>query len=142
MKRCPTCDKTFDDNMRFCQSDGTPLVEDAPIDPYKTMMARPEDLASPVPVDQSEDVLDLPSAFDDPAKTMYASEAEIRSEMDAHDEQVIDIPPLIEPEPPAFSESNAPPSPFSADRGSTSGAPIPSPFDESKPSTYEPPPAP
>jgi len=140
MKRCPTCDKTFDDNMRFCQADGTPLVEDAPVDPYKTMVARPEDLAA-ASSSGAEDVLDLPSASD-PAKTMYASEDEIRAEMAKQDDQVIDIPPLVEPEPPAFSEPTPPPSPFSSDLGGTSSSPIPSPFEERKPSTYEPPPAP
>lgn len=39
MKKCPTCQSTFDDNMRFCQADGTPLVEDAPaFDPYATIV--------------------------------------------------------------------------------------------------------
>ena len=139
MKRCPTCDKTFDDNLRFCQADGTPLVDDVPVDPYKTMVATPANFAaasgSPA---ESEDVLDLP-APSDPARTMYASEDEIRAEMAAHDkvdEQVIDIPPLTEPPPP-------PPSPFSTpDIGSMTTPPIPSPFEERKPSTYEPPPAP
>lgn len=140
MKRCPTCNKTFDDNMRFCQADGTPLVDEAPVDPYKTMVARPEDLAAASSSGQSEDVLDLPSQSD-PAKTMYASEDEIRAEMAARDEQVIDIPPLVEPEPPAFSEPTPPPSPFSQDLGGTSGSPIPSPFEERKP-TFEPPPVP
>ena len=128
--------------MRFCQSDGTPLVEDAPVDPYKTMVARPEDLAAAKSSEQSEDVLDLP-AESDPAKTMYASESEIRAEMDARDEQVIDIPPLVEPEPPSFSDPGPPPSPFSpSELGVTSAPPIPSPFDEPKLSTYEPPPVP
>ena len=139
MKRCPTCDKTFDDTLRFCQADGTPLVDDVPVDPYKTMVATPANFAaasgSPA---ESEDVLDLP-APSDPARTMYASEDEIRAEMAAHDkvdEQVIDIPPLTEPPPP-------PPSPFSTpDIGSMTTPPIPSPFEERKPSTYEPPPAP
>ncbi|MEO6334945.1 MAG: DUF4190 domain-containing protein [Pyrinomonadaceae bacterium] len=137
MKRCPTCDKTFDDNMRFCQADGTPLVEDVPVDPYKTMMARPEDLAAAMPPDQSDDVLDLP-ADADMAKTMYASEGEIRAEMAARDEQVIDIPPLVEPEPPKFTEPTPPPSPYSASEPGNSVPPIPSPFDEPKKSTYEP----
>lgn len=144
MKRCPTCNKTFDDNMRFCQADGTPLVDDAPIDPYKTMVARPEDIAAASGSTGSEDVLDLP-ADSDPAKTMFASEDEIRAEMAARDadEQVIDIPPLAEPEPPKFSEPAPPPSPFAApDLAGSSGAPIPSPFDEPKPSAYEPPPPP
>lgn len=145
MKRCPTCDKTFDDNMRFCQADGTPLVDDAPIDPYKTMIATPADIeAAKNAASQADDVLDLPA---DPAKTMYASEDEIRAEMAAHDkadEQVIDIPPLVEPEPPKYSEPAPPPSPFSApgDIGSMTTPPIPSPFDDPKPSTYEPPQAP
>ncbi len=44
MKKCPTCDKTFNDGMRFCQTDGTPLVEaadDANKDPYKTTVGKP-----------------------------------------------------------------------------------------------------
>ena len=47
MKKCPTCEKTFDDNLRFCQTDGTPLaaVEEAPPDdPYKTVVAGQNDL--------------------------------------------------------------------------------------------------
>ena len=124
--------------MRFCQADGTPLVEDVPVDPYKTMVARPEDIAAASP--PSEDVLDLP-AQSDPAKTMFASEDEIRAEMaarDEGDEQVIDIPPLVEPEPPKFSEPAPPPSPFSSpETGGPSGAPIPSPFDAPKPMSYE-----
>ena len=27
MKQCPVCEKTFDDSLRFCQVDGTPLVD-------------------------------------------------------------------------------------------------------------------
>jgi len=130
--------------MRFCQADGTPLVEDAaPLDPYKTMVARPEDIAAASgSAGASDDVLDLPSDSD-PAKTMYASEQEIRAEMDAKDagdELVIDIPPLVEPELPKFSEPVAPPSPFSEPELSGSSVPpIPSPFDTPKPISYEPP---
>ena len=50
MKKCPNCEKTFEDNMKFCQSDGTRLVvvadESAPEDPYKTMVA--SDIKLPV----------------------------------------------------------------------------------------------
>ena len=158
--------------MRFCQSDGTPLVDDAPpLDPYKTMVARPADIASamppasteePVAEPHHEEVLQLP-AEPDPLKTMYASEAEIRKEMDAHgakDEVVMDIPPLA-PEPPKFAEPSlsppsfgdvaTPPSPFSPRSSdpigdpsrdspfSKSTPPIPSPFSDPKPSTYDPP---
>ncbi len=42
MKKCPSCQKTFDDNnLKFCQTDGTPLVavaEEVEIDPYKTVV--------------------------------------------------------------------------------------------------------
>ncbi|MEO8648280.1 MAG: DUF4190 domain-containing protein [Acidobacteriota bacterium] len=158
MKRCPTCDKTFDDSMRFCQTDGTPLAEDAPpVDPYKTMVARPEDIAGMIPPAKDEgDVLQLPKE-EDPLKTMYASEDEIRQAMASHDSPMIDIPPIEDtpvPEPPKFHEpsptpppafAGTPPSPFStpeppADNqtpdGDTapsfgSGQPIPSPFAES-----------
>ena len=154
MKRCPTCDKTFDDAMRFCQTDGTPLVEAAePVDPYKTMVARPEDIAAAIPpmpesikpdARAEEEVLDLPPA--DPKKTMYASEAEIRKAMSEVDdragEQVIDLPPMAEPEPPRFIEPTlgTPPSssfaerteaPAAEDTGSKTTPPIPSPFEGS-----------
>lgn len=157
--------------MRFCQSDGTPLVDDAPLDPYKTMVARPEDIAAAMPPVSSnapvpeppkdEEVLQLP-AEPDPLKTMFASEDEIRTEMnarDAADDQVMDIPPLA-PEPPKFSEpSLSPPSfrdmppssPFSQPSsglgsdlpnespfGKTT-PPIPSPFSGPKPPSYDPP---
>ena len=160
MKKCPTCERTFEDSMRFCQSDGTPLVDDAPpLDPYKTMVARPEDFSPARPPVKQEEVLELPADVD-PLKTMYASEEEIRNEMRAHDatdEQVMDIPPLApdppkfsEPSlsPPSFGEAAPPPSPFSPAASSDGPGdspfgqttpPIPSPFDNPKPSTYEPP---
>lgn len=136
MKRCPTCEKTFEDNMRFCQSDGTPLVEaEEPVDPYKTMVARPEDIAAAIPVAVSvppiaeaqadEQVLEIPSEVD-ANKTQYVSEEEIRAEMASGrpEEPMMEIPPMAEPaapepaapEPPRFIEQNLspPPSPFSA----------------------------
>ena len=59
MKKCPTCGNTFDDNMRFCQVDGTPLVEEepaapvpppaeeAPFDPYATIVGVPKSAMPP-----------------------------------------------------------------------------------------------
>lgn len=154
--------------MRFCQSDGTPLVDDAPpVDPYKTMVASSEEIKAAMPsaaVDppkQDDEVLQLPPEAD-PKKTMYASEEEIRQEMAAREEPVMDLPPLA-PEPPKFSEpslsppsfggaSAPPPSPlsgaseppveFSGDPFAKTTPPIPSPFDKPKPTTYEPPPSP
>ena len=160
MKRCPTCDRTFEDTMRFCQSDGTPLVDDAPpLDPYKTMVARPGDIAgglpgseSAIPPPRNDEVLEIPQD-NDPNKTMFASEDEIRREMDARDtrdEQVIEIPPLVstpasEPsDTPSFG--GAPPSPFDTPKSGDSPfgkttPPIPSPFGEKKTPAFEPPPS-
>ena len=102
MKKCPTCEKTFDDNMRFCQSDGTPLIDDTPLDPFKTMVAKPEDVPElaadremPPPVESEPEV--------DPRKTIVASEEEIRREMDSFDAQ-----PAREPEPPRLSDPPPP----------------------------------
>lgn len=170
MKRCPTCDKTFDDNMRFCQTDGTPLVEAAPpIDPYKTMVARPEDIAAAIPpltppesvepaTPVEEEVLEIPPVAVDPKKTMYASEDEIRSamaEVSLPDEPVIEVPPMAEPEPPQFIAPEVPasepanfppPSPFSDPEPETQYSqttpPIPSPFDQPKPKFEAPEPEP
>ncbi len=49
--------------MKFCQTDGTPLVEIAdvaPADPYKTVVGSQNEIASAIPVD--------------PFKTMVASD--------------------------------------------------------------------
>jgi hypothetical protein len=153
MKKCPVCDKTFPDTMRFCQVDGTPLVDDAPaLDPFKTMVARPEDVeaaTAPPGKPVENEVLEIPAA--DPKKTMYASEDEIRKEMEAHDagrEDVVDIPPAPEPPkfdaPPAspFSAPEPPPSPFGAPEPSFPSEPkpsIPSPFDTPKAPAFDPP---
>lgn len=164
MKRCPTCEKTYDDAMRFCQADGTPLEAAAePVDPYKTMVARPGDIAAAIPKSSfdkpaseppkkpEDEVLQIPKD-EDSRKTVFASEQEIRSEMASQlgDEQVMEIPPLAEspvPEPPKFAEpsfgdpGSKPPSPFDAPKDLPSAAPdfqktsppIPSPFSEPKP---------
>src|SRR5690349_10218235 len=101
MKRCPTCQKTFDDNMRFCQTDGTPLVEDAPQDPYKTMVASKEDIqaalsGSPIEPESAasagigapdDEPLEIPS-------TPPASKPESEFETKLAGRDVIEIPPL------------------------------------------------
>lgn len=153
MKKCPTCEKTFDDNLRFCQTDGTALIEvieNAPIeDPYKTTVARPDEIASAIPpsdpfktvvggieqTNDSGDLLQLPEEHD-PLKTMFVSEKELRKEMElnAAKEDIIDLPPIEEkvaspseplftsPEPPKFNEPSLSPPSFSD---------IPSPFNNS-----------
>lgn len=138
--------------MRFCQSDGTSLVDDAPpLDPYKTMVARPGDFVAsipkadvPIPSPASDEVLEIPAEAD-PNKTMLASEDEIRREMNARDEQVVELPPLVDT--PKFEPMPAPPSPFDAVKEESSSPfgsstpPIPSPFDSPKPAAFDPPPA-
>jgi hypothetical protein len=114
MKKCPTCEKTFDDAMRFCQSDGTPLVsadEPASNDPYKTVVGRQEDTASSAPPDpfktmiggmpkrdESGDLLQLPQE-QDALKTQFMTDEELRREMSGgaqKGEEIIDVPPLSE----------------------------------------------
>src|SRR5688572_13131984 len=146
MKQCPVCEKTFDDSLRFCQADGTPLVDkDEPVDPYKTMVARKEDIAAAIPKAPAEvkpavpepsipaplenEVLEIPPAAD-PNKTQVVSEEELRAEMAkrADDEKVIDVPPVASvasgSSEPSGSSTTPPPSPFG---GSPSSTP-PSPF--------------
>jgi hypothetical protein len=144
MKRCPTCDKTYDDSLRFCHTDGTPLVDDAPLDPYKTIVARPGDIAAAIPggsqSKEEDEVLQIPDE-NDAKKTVAISEDELRREMaepGAVDEQVIDIPPLgSSPEP------GPPPSPFSDDdEFAHTRPPIPSPFGEKETPSFQPPPTP
>jgi hypothetical protein len=155
MKRCPTCEKTFDDNLRFCQADGTPLVDDVEdVDPYKTMVARPGDIAAaiassegraseppPPEPEREEPVLELPEE-PDPNKTQFVSEEELRAEMAAADEPVVDIPSADEPprseppmpEPPKFNDPEVAAPKFEG------GPPPPSPFGEQPPSSAGTPP--
>jgi hypothetical protein len=155
--------------MRFCQTDGTPLVDDAPADPYKTMVASREDIQAALnaPAQSNEpaqagigapedEPLEIPS---NPPPSSPASEFETKL-AGRDDAQVIEIPPLNEapqPEPPKFNEPSAPPPPSFGDRTpaspfstpGSSGAgdfpttpPIPSPFSAPKATSFEPPAAP
>ncbi|MEP6924129.1 MAG: hypothetical protein ABI954_06670 [Pyrinomonadaceae bacterium] len=70
MRRCPTCQRTFDDNMKFCQADGTPLLDEAPQfggeeDPFKTVLAETEKPSASEPPDF------------DPMKTMLAAPPQV-----------------------------------------------------------------
>lgn len=122
--------------MRFCQADGTPLVDEAPaVDPYKTMVSSSKEIAdaippaeepasADVPQEKEQEVLELPDR--DPKKTMLVSEEEIRQEMASHDEAIVDLPPAA-PEPPKFSEPAPKPPSFGGDAPAAS-TPPPSPF--------------
>ena len=100
MKKCPTCGKTFDDGMKFCQSDGTPLTAEEPaadVDPFKTMV-----VSSKVAASGADDVLET-SGADDAMKTMVVSDDERREMMSGGEAAKLpDLP--APPEPPKFDE--------------------------------------
>lgn len=102
MKKCPNCQNTYDDSLKFCQKDGTPLVvvaEDTPEDnPFKTTVGKKEDIPAPpeekkpeeepepeldpyatmvagakMPPPKEEDVLEVPDEPVDPMATMVVS---------------------------------------------------------------------
>ena len=135
MKKCPTCDKEYPDSMRFCQTDGTVLVEDAPpADPYKTIVSNQMDVSAAIPPSDpfqtmvapkpnaDDDLLQLPDE-PDMLKTMVVSRDELKaasSSSKAEDIAPLDLPPpalyapsapLIEPKPMVQSDS-IPPKPF------------------------------
>jgi hypothetical protein len=120
MKRCPTCQKEFADSMRFCQTDGTPLVEVAekapPPDPYKTVVGGL--------IKMDDDFLQIPEQ-NDPMKTMVGSPEPPKAAPPKIEpplpkppsEPTINVSPKVEskpqepPPPPKFSEpSLSPPS--------------------------------
>lgn len=152
MKKCPSCDKTYEDSLRFCQADGTPLVDDAPpLDLYKTIVARPINISEDEPkafqpppaqasaprIEEPEELLDLPDA--DPLKTMYISDDEMRQAMKGSadsGELQMEIPSTAAPQPPKFIEQEIPSPKFGdlspvvpAAPESAPTPPIPSPFD-------------
>lgn len=99
MKRCPTCQKTYADSLKFCQIDGTPLVEDttssaSPQDPFKTVVGSAN----------SDDILQIPDSYD-LMKTMVGS-----SDAPKPDETKKDSPFSITDKP---SSESAPPKDFS-----------------------------
>src|SRR5947209_6240991 len=51
MKRCPSCNRTFDDTQNFCLEDATPLISEASsYDPAKTVLATgPDAMDNPQP---------------------------------------------------------------------------------------------
>ncbi len=121
--------------MKFCQTDGTVLVDDAPpADPYKTVVGNQNDIAAAIPpLDpfktivagsappraREDDVLQLPENPDS-QKTRLAPQDEFRGESKsgkAEDVPALDLPPapggipsapLIEPKPTSPTDYSAP----------------------------------
>lgn len=135
MKKCPVCDKTFEDSMRFCQTDGTALIDEIEeaVDPFKTMVAPKEDFEAAIPPpedpfqtqvagsepkEDSDDLLQLPEEYD-PLKTSVVSAAEL-PEIAREEKEIIDIAPAspfgesssAAPEPPKFAEPSLSPPDF------------------------------
>lgn len=161
MKRCPTCDNTFEDALKFCQADGTPLVDDTPqqqLDPYATMVASQAEIKAaskaddaPVPIAEPENMLDLPAAGGgDMMKTMVASADEMRQILEEKDDPGMEIPgtpaapevpqpaapPAPVPEPPKFIEPELTSPHFSnAPNFNDIAPPPPSPFEVPKPAS-------
>ena len=160
MKKCPICEKTFEDSMRFCQTDGTPLLdftEEIPDDPLKTTVVRQDEIASLIPPedpfktslavsqpsDQSGDLLQLPEEFD-PMKTIVARETP-KPDLSVSEPPTKSVSPFDEfstpveskeefaPTPPNFSEPSLSPPNF----GDMSA---PQSFEEQQNSSDEPPP--
>ncbi len=120
MKKCPNCQNTFDDSKRFCQVDGTPLVDEVePIqaeDPFKTVVIGQNALnnVSEDPMKtmvirgdaKDEDILQIPEEFD-PMKTMVVSEP-IKLDNPVVKASVNE-PVVPAPEPPKFNEPDLSP---------------------------------
>lgn len=111
MKRCPVCQKTYADSMRFCQIDGTLLVEETD-DPYKTT------IGNPAVRDDDENLLQLPTDSEQFNKTDSAEQyAKKEDSLFENPTEQISSPfdsPAYQP-PPSFIEPNGaqnPESPF------------------------------
>ncbi|HEX9959832.1 MAG TPA: DUF4190 domain-containing protein [Pyrinomonadaceae bacterium] len=119
MKRCPTCQKEFADSMRFCQTDGTPLIDSAeaaqPVDPYKTVVGQPppddpfKTVVGGAPEQSKDnDILQLPDEPADPMKTMVVSPGDWKNDQSS---STAGSEPSM-PEPPKFNEPDLNPPPF------------------------------
>ncbi len=115
MKKCPVCQRTFEDSLRFCQNDGSALVDD---DPFN---------ADEAGKSADDEPLQIPDF--DPMKTAVASSQE--------QSDVLSTPPapsfgdlgsLPSPEPETFSPPPPPPDSYMPPPiGQPDSAPIPPP---------------
>jgi len=151
MKTCPTCGKEFEDSMKFCQVDGSALVDAEPaFDPYATMIGQKLDLTKEETSGQAEAVGEVsgpqppteePMIHEtsgsipigqpdevlelpgaDPLKTMYVSPTELEEALGTSESA---------PQPPAdesLPESNSESEPTIVAEPPAFGGPPPSPF--------------
>ncbi len=125
MKKCPTCDKTFDDSLRFCQTDGTPLVDvsETASDPFKTVVSNQNEIYHPPadpfktmvgvpPIKKDDNILQL-SEERDSSKTQAVSQNEMRDALSSSGGGKGNVDDFDSPlETPRFSESSLNPPSF------------------------------
>ncbi len=112
MKKCPNCQRTFDDSLKFCQMDGTPLVDD-------------NETAADASLPDEADLV----------KTQIMSAEEMEKELglgEFKSEEPRDVAP------PSPFGGSAPSWMDSQGKGSDDFSSAPSPFDESASSDYRP----
>ena len=78
MKKCPTCERTFEDSLKFCQMDGTPLVDSAEISSEDSFMVNSsisdDDLNFGIDAGETRGRnVSPPSPFDVPTPSGYQS---------------------------------------------------------------------
>lgn len=158
MKRCPNCQKEFPDSMRFCQTDGTPLLdvaEQAQDDPFKTVVGQPQDDPFKTVVGggmqhdsaKDDDILQLPEEPLDPMKTMVVSPGDLRSDelsstpFNAAPPDLPTPPQFKEPDlnPPVFGDLSPKPSSSSDILGSSGGSSSTSDSGANEPKPFDPP---
>lgn len=72
MKKCPNCERTFEDSLKFCQIDGTPLVDAAEMkseDSFKTLVSSLISDNENLPKPANE--FPSPSPFDNPSDSPF-----------------------------------------------------------------------
>lgn len=114
MKRCPTCQRTYDDDaQKFCANDGTPLVNDEPpaFDPEATVMSIPRPLAE----ESSPQSTSTPS----PSPPYYNPGAGSQPDAGIHQST-----PPAQPTPPAWPPAQPQqPQPYYPQQGAPGGQP-------------------
>ncbi|MEJ7701115.1 MAG: DUF4190 domain-containing protein [Pyrinomonadaceae bacterium] len=110
MKKCPTCGKTFNDGMRFCQTDGTLLVEATEdvqsSDPFKMVVSNQSDFEAETKMsDANDDSLSNvppPSPFND---VVSSGKPKVDSSSDST-QSPSELPKFSEPSlsPPSFGD--------------------------------------
>jgi len=95
MKKCPNCQKTYDDSLKFCQVDGTPLVavaEDTPEEnPYKTVVGNASDLPIP-PEEKKPEPTPEPEPEPEPELDPYATMVAGSKMPEPKEEDVLEVP--------------------------------------------------